>query len=183
LPLAVVVAIVGGLLYMERADGPGESGAEGIVALPPEKNPTGEDPSPQVGRAAPDFLLETPDGGTERLSDHQGHAVLVNFWATWCRECREEMPELVKAYSLYRDEGFVILGVDVQESDSQVRRFVEEFGMDYPIAMDRSGEVARAYRATGVPETFFIDRTGVIKAKFMGPLEWEDLEEYLERII
>lgn len=182
LPVALVVAIVGGLAYIERADAPG-SGAGGIVALPPDKNPTDKDPSPQVGRAAPDFLLETADGGMERLSDHQGHAVLVNFWASWCKECREEMPELVKAFSLYRDQGFVILGVDVQESDSTVRRFAEEFGMEFPIPMDRDGEVARAYRTTGVPETFFIDRTGVIRVKFMGPLEWEDLEEYLKQIM
>ncbi len=183
LPLVVVAAIVGALLYVERASGPSEGGAEGIVALPSEKNPTGEEASPQVGSAAPDFLLKTVDGQAERLSDYQGHPVVVNFWATWCPECRDETPQLVKAYSLYGDQGLVILGVDVKESDAQVRPFAEEFGMDYPIVMDLSGEVTRAYHATGVPETYFIDRTGVIRAKFVGPLQWTDLEQYLQQIM
>jgi len=144
--------------------------AYGSVALPARLNPTGKDPSPQEGRAAPDFVLEAIDGGAVRLSDLRGKAVIVNFWATWCVPCRREIPELVAAYQRYRQRGLEILAVNLQENPGAVASFAREFGMEFPVLLDRGGGVAEAYRLIGLPTTFFIDPEGVVKGVFLGQL-------------
>jgi len=176
LPLVVVAAIVGAIWYIESRGLPfveggssAGSGDYGPLALPPDRNPTGRDPSPEKERAAPDFLLETLDGGTLRLSDLQGKAVLVNFWATWCQPCRSELPHLVAAYDRYRQEGLEIVAVNLQEDKDTIAGFVEEFGIQFPVVIDRSGDVSDKYRVIGVPTSFFIDRSGVVRSIYTGP--------------
>jgi peroxiredoxin len=176
LPLVVVAAIVGAIWYIESRGLPfveggssAGSGDYGLVALPPERNPTDRDPSAEKGRAAPDFRLEKLDGGTLRLSDLQGKAVLVNFWATWCQPCRSELPHLVAAYDRYRQEGLEIVAVNLQEDKDTIASFVEEFGMQFPVVIDRSGDVAEEYRVIGIPTSFFIDRSGIVRSIYTGP--------------
>ena len=189
LPILLIVFIVGGLWYWDsRGGGVSRSGgAFGIVELAEAKNPTGRSPAPEVGRAGPDFLLETPQGGTLRLSDLQGQPVLINFWATWCPPCRAEMPELVAAYETHQEHGLVIVGVDLQETNSQVLEFADEFGIVFPLVIDRNGEVADAWRLggpiEGIPTSYFLDETGVIRAFFYGPMTAESLEDRLEEIL
>jgi peroxiredoxin len=125
-------------------------------------------PSPQAGFAAPDFTLETLDGKTVSLSDLRGQAVLINFWATWCPPCRAEMPAIQQVYEQYRDQGFTVLAVDLQEGDAQVAAFVEELGLTFPILMDREGTVAGRYQVKALPSTFFVDREGVIQEVTLG---------------
>ena len=187
LPLGLLALIVGGLWYWDsRGDG-GALDAYGAVELPEGKNPTGRSPAPEVGRAGPDFLLETPQGGTLRLSDLQGHPVLLNFWARWCWPCRLEMPELVKAYERYRDQGLVIVGVDLQEPNKTVLSFAEEFGIEFPLAIDRDGEMRDVWRLggpiQGLPTSYFIDSTGVVRDRFFGPLTEEFIDERLAKIL
>jgi peroxiredoxin len=190
LPLAILAAIVGGLWYWDSRDGGGtggEDGRFGVVELPEDKNPTGKKPLAEVGRAAPDFLLETPQGGTLRLSDLQGQPVVLNFWATWCPPCREEMPELVAAYERHREAGLVIVGVDLQEPDKTVLDFADEFGIVFPLVIDRDGDVADAWRLggpiEGIPTSYFIDETGVVRDFFYGPMTEDFLEERLAKIL
>ncbi len=189
LPILVLVLIVGGLWYWDSRGGGGVSrgGAFGIVELAEAKNATGRSPAPEVGRAGPDFLLETPQGGTLRLSDLQGQPVLINFWATWCPPCRAEMPELVAAYETHQEHGLVIVGVDLQEPDSKVLDFAADFGIVFPLVMDRSGEVGDAWRLggpiEGIPTSYFLDETGVVRAFFYGPMTEEILEDRLEKIL
>lgn len=189
LPLGLLAVILGGLWYWDaRNAGPGiDDGGYGTVALPAERNVTGRSPAVETGRAAPDFLLETPGGGDLRLSDLQGHPVLVNFWTTWCGPCRAEMPEFVASYERYRDDGLVIVGVNLQETDGQVTEFAGEFGIDFPLVMDRDGELTDVWRlggpVQGIPTTYFIDTTGVIRASFFGPMQDNDLEERLAEIM
>jgi thiol-disulfide isomerase/thioredoxin len=199
LPLVVVAAIVGAIWYIEARGLPfvedgssAGSGDYGPLALPPERNLTGNDPSPEKERAAPDFLLETLDGGTLRLSDLQGKAVLVNFWATWCGPCRSELPHLVAAYDRYRQEGLEIVAVNLQEDEDTVARFVQEFGMQFPVVIDRGGEVADEYRVLGLPTSYFIDRSGVVRSIYTGPfvgqqsrqgIEESDLAQRIEEIL
>lgn len=129
------------------------------------------DRSPAVDEPAPDFLLELPEAGEFiRLSDFRGRTVLLNFWATWCPPCRAEMPEFDEVYRSRLDrEDFVVIAVDVQESDAQVQRFVDELGLAFPVAMDRDGAVAQHYGVRGLPATFLIDRDGILRHRIMGP--------------
>jgi peroxiredoxin len=187
-PAAVLALILGGLWYLDgRLNDSAGDDRFGVVALPEAKNPTGEPPAAEAGRAAPDFLLETPAGGTLRLSDLQGQPVLVNFWATWCAPCRQEMPELVAAYEQYRDQGLVFVGVNLQEPVSKIDAFADEFGITFPIAIDRDGEVGDAWRIggpiQGLPSSYFIDATGVIQATTLGQLSEESLAENLAQIL
>jgi peroxiredoxin len=190
LPLGILAIIVGGLWYWdERQSETGGAYDEtfGVVELPEDRNVTGESPAAEVGRAAPDFLLEQPAGGTLRLSDLQGKPVLVNFWASWCTPCRSEMPELVKTYERYQDQGLVIVGVDLQETDRQVTDFAEEFGVDFPLVVDRDSEVADSWRIggpiEGLPSSYFLDAEGVVQERFYGPLDEESLDEKLSSIL
>lgn len=188
LPLLLVATIVGALYYVEQRRGGSSRSADGtgIVALPAEKNPTGRPPSTEIGRAPPDFLLATPDGSTLRLSDLQGKPLLVNFWASWCTECREEMPEIVRSYNAHRGSGLVVVAVDLQENAAQVRAFAQEFGMTFPIVIDRNGGVGDAWHiggpVQGIPSSYFIDPSGVVRARVYGPLTAETLAENLAKI-
>jgi cytochrome c biogenesis protein CcmG/thiol:disulfide interchange protein DsbE len=188
LPLLLVATIVGALYYVEqrRGDSNRAADATGIVTLPAEKNATGRSPSTEIGRAAPDFLLATPDGGRLRLSDLQGRPLLVNFWASWCTPCRQEMPEIVRAYDAKSSSGFVVVGVDLQENTAQVRAFAQEFGMTFPLVIDRNGGVGDAWHiggpVQGIPSSYFIDESGVVRARVYGPLTAQTLAENLAKI-
>ncbi|MCH8025239.1 MAG: TlpA family protein disulfide reductase [Chloroflexi bacterium] len=188
LPLGLLAIILGGLWYWDVRGGAGSDDARyGTVELPPERNATDRGPAGEVGRAAPDFLLETSSGGELRLSDLQGQPVLVNFWASWCGPCRAEMPELVAAYDRYRDDGLVIVGVNLQEADEKVNQFADEFGMTFPIVIDRDGELRAVWRLGGpfggIPSSYFIDTSGVIRSLFYGPMQEAALEERLAEIL
>ncbi len=190
LPLGILAVILGGLWYWELRDNGARTVDDarfGVVELPVGKNPTDKSPVAEVGRAGPDFLLETPQGGTLRLSDLQGQPVLLNFWASWCGPCRAEMPELVAAYEQHRTQGLVIVAVNLQEPNGTVLDFADEFGMTFPIVIDRDGELADAWRLggpiEGIPTSYFVDPTGVIRELFYGPMTEEALEERLATIM
>ena len=125
-------------------------------------------PLPQVGFAAPDFTLETLEGETISLSELRGQAVLVNFWATWCPPCRAEMPAIQRVYDRYRDRGFTVLAVNLQEGEGQTAAFVEEMELTFPILLDREASVFARYRVMGLPSTFFVDRSGIIREVTIG---------------
>lgn len=189
LPLLLVATIVGCLFYLERRrsdDGGGDAGGYGTVELPPGYNTTGESPSTEIGRAAPNFVLQTPDGGELRLSDLRGTPVLVNFWASWCTPCREEMPRIVAAYDEQVGEEFTVVAVDLQENDGIVQDFAADFGMDFPVVMDRTGEVGDTWRiggpVEGIPSSYFIDAEGIVRARVFGPMSEETLQENLALI-
>ncbi len=189
LPVLMVATIVGGLWYFERGRGGDavDTGGYGVVALPAALNATGRSPSSDVGRAAPDFLLPTADGGELRLSDLRGSPVLVNFWASWCTPCRKEMPEIVRAYDAHEAGGLVVVAIDLQENDEQVREFAAEYGMKFPVVIDRTGQVAQAWRIggpiEGIPSSYFIDADGVVLARYYGPMTAETIERELEKIL
>jgi len=185
-PLAVIAAIIGVIWWLEgRDDAPTSSTGEryGPVQMPAALVAPGLDVAAQVGSLAPDFLLEDMDDGELRLSGLRGQPVVINFWATWCKPCRQEMPRLVDGYDRHRDEGLVIVAVNLQEGKGTVRPFAEDFGMEFPIALDRDGEVGDEYRILGLPTTFFIGRDGVVRSVFTGPFQEKQNETNVQGAI
>jgi peroxiredoxin len=123
-----------------------------------------------VGRPAPDFTLADLDGNQVSLSDFRGKTVFINFWATWCPPCREEMPAIEALYQQYEDKDVVVLGVDILETEGEVRQFVEEGGYSWTFVMDTTGEVTNSYQVVAIPTSFFIDKEGIIRAVSVGAM-------------
>jgi len=132
--------------------------------------PLSSSPSPREGFLAPDFTLDTLDGKKVTLSELRGEIVLINLWATWCPPCRAEMPALENAYEQYKDSGVVILGLNVtnQDSEKDIPLFVDEFGLTFPILLDRDGSVSALYQLRGLPTTYFVNREGIIRTVVVG---------------
>ncbi len=142
--------------------------------------------APQRGFLAPDFELKTTAGETVRLSELRGKAVLVNLWATWCPPCRAEMQSIEKVYGEYKDQGFVVLAVNMtyQDDASKVLPFVTEQGLTYPVLLDPTGIVGQAYQLRSLPSSFFINRDGTINEVVIGgPMAEALLRTRIEAIL
>ncbi|HEX8219304.1 MAG TPA: redoxin domain-containing protein [Chloroflexia bacterium] len=125
----------------------------------------------RVGTIAPDFeLKDVNTGQMVKLSEFRGRPVWVNFWATWCPPCAEEMPEMQKLYDQYRHSDLALLGVDVQESETAVRSFTTSRNFDWTFLLDADGSVVDRYMVGGLPTHFFIDKTGTVRAIYTGAL-------------
>ena len=143
-------------------------------------------PAPQQGFLAPDFELQKTTGETIKLSDLRGQAVLVNLWATWCPPCRAEMPAIEKIYNEYKEDGFVVLAVNMtyQDTQSNIAPFVAEYGITFPILLDQSGSVGASYQLRSLPSSFFIDRDGIISEVVIGgPMAEALLRTRVEEIL
>ncbi len=140
-------------------------------------------PQPSEPKPAQDFTLKDLSGNDIKLSSLKGKAVIINFWATWCYPCREEIPDLQKSYDENKDKGLVILGVNIKENESKVSKFAKDYKMIYPILLDIDGTISDSYRVFGIPMSFFIDRNGLIKDSFIGMLTKEDLSKKLAMIL
>ena len=116
-------------------------------------------------RPAPDFELETFDGGTLSLSDLEGKVVVLNFWASWCPPCRWEMPFFETMWNEYRDRDVVFVGVAMSDTLEEAQGFAEESGVTYPIGLDQTNDIVRAYEVFSLPTTFFIDKEGQIQRR------------------
>ena len=185
LPLGLVVAIVGALFWYQARGSSGLDSAYGTVDLPAGASGNAAIGA-ESGKAAPDFLLQTLDGKTLRLSDLRGKPVLINFWASWCGPCREETPQLLKTFDENKARGLAIVGVNLQEADSLARSFVTEWGIPYQVVMDRRGEVAQTWHvggAAGLPSTFFIDAGGIVRKVVLGPVRAADMDGGLKLIL
>ena len=128
----------------------------------------------QPGSRAPEFrALDINSGDSVSLSAYRGKVTLVNVWATWCGPCRAEMPSMQEAYAQLKDRGFAIAAVSVDEgSIDDVKAFQREFGLTFDILHDRSGRIQQVYQTTGVPESFLLDRDGVIVKRLIGEHNW-----------
>jgi thiol-disulfide isomerase/thioredoxin len=126
------------------------------------------------GKAAPDFTLEAVSGQKTTLSDLRGNVVLVNFWASWCSPCREEIPSLVRLQKAMSGRSFRMLPIAVDNGGREpVRRYLNRSGISLSTLLDPQNIVGRQYGITGIPETFIVDKEGTIAKKIVGPLEWD----------
>jgi cytochrome c biogenesis protein CcmG/thiol:disulfide interchange protein DsbE len=130
-----------------------------------------EIPSPLVGRPAAAFRLTSFAGRPIALDTLRGRVVVLNFWASWCYPaCYEEAPALERSWREWRDRGVTVVGVAIQDTEDKAKKFIEDFGLTFVNAPDATGRVSIDYGVYGVPETFFIDRRGRIRAKHVGPV-------------
>jgi cytochrome c biogenesis protein CcmG/thiol:disulfide interchange protein DsbE len=141
-------------------------------------------PSPLVGRPAAPFSLTTFEGQPLSLADQRGKVVVLNFWASWCHPaCYDEAPALERSWRGYRDRGVVVIGVDIQDTAEAARKFMSDFSLSFPNVRDVAGKVSVDYGVYGVPETFFIDRKGVIRAKHVGAVNDGVFRAEVERLL
>lgn len=131
-----------------------------------------------VGKSAPDFELPDLEETTVRLSDYRGKVVFLNFWATWCQPCREEMPSMEVLYQQFKRDGLVVLAVSIDRvtTAQEIPPFVKSMNLTFPVLVDSWGQTDKRYKLMGVPETYIIDQQGVLREKVIGPRDWTLLD-------
>lgn len=137
----------------------------------------------EAGNEAPDFELKTMNGETVKLSDYRGEKVLLNFWATWCPPCREEIPDMQK-YHEEVDDG-VILAVNLFESEQsmeQIENFLDEYGVTFQVLMDEDTDVSGMYKAYALPTSYFINSDGTVHVKAIGAINYDILVEQFKEM-
>jgi peroxiredoxin len=142
--------------------------------------------APRTGYSAADFSLPALDGTTVQLAALRGRLVFLNFWATWCPPCREEMPGMEALYRRFAGRDFAMLAVSQDEQGAEtVAPFVKEMGLTFPVLLDPEGTLPPRYGVTGYPETFLIDRNGEVVHHTIGPADWNSPEmvAYIEQLL
>ena len=147
------------------------SGLLGMAARPP-----------LLGSPAPEIVLKDLQGRDVKLSDLRGKIVLVNFWATWCKPCKEEMPAMQASYDKLRDKGFVVLAVNELEDTARVAEHIRTHGHTFEVVMDHNNQVANMYGVVGLPASFLIDPQGIVRERISGSLLTESrIEEMVKK--
>jgi thiol-disulfide isomerase/thioredoxin len=143
-------------------------------------------PSAREGFSAPDFTLDLLGGGQVTLAHLRGKAVMVNLWASWCPPCRAEMPAIEKVYRAYKDKGFEVLAINTtyQDGEAEAVAFAQNYGLTFPIPLDRTGAVSNRYLLRALPSTFFVDRQGVIRSVVIGgPMSEAVIQSKVEELL
>ncbi len=130
---------------------------------------------PRIGTAAPDFIVQDADHKVE-LRDYHGKIVVLNFWATWCPPCVEEMPSLVQLQQRLKDKNVTVLGVSVDADGDAYHKFIKDHGVDFTTVRDPDQKSNNLYGTFKFPETYIIDRNGVLRRKFIGAVDWSQPE-------
>jgi thiol-disulfide isomerase/thioredoxin len=161
--VTTIVAALGLLLGGEAADAREDLfEAIGMAKVPP--------------KAASDFTLLDTDGQQVSLQQYRGKVVFLNFWATWCIPCREEMPALERLHQTYQAQDLAIISIDLKEGADQVKAFFQKHGLSFPSLLDPNGTVFRDYLVAGMPTTYLIDRNGTLLARGVGGRDWTRAE-------
>ncbi|WP_106344381.1 thiol-disulfide oxidoreductase ResA [Planifilum fimeticola] len=144
---------------------------------------TGESEAVEIGQTAPDFELTTLDGKTVRLSEVRGKGVLINFWASWCKPCRDEMPAIQRVYERHRDKGLEVLGVNIAETGVTVDGFVRHLDLTFPILLDQNREVTQLYGIGPIPSSIFVSPEGKVVRKVSGQMQEGQIESMVLEIL
>lgn len=141
-----------------------------------EAEPRSDDGRVEVGLLAPSYATLSLDGDSVSLAGQRGKVVLLNIWATWCHPCRTEIPELQAIHDRYRAQGLELVGVSVDSegTDDEIRSFMKDFRMTFPIWRDPEERISTRFLAVGVPATFLVDRTGILRWRKTGPIAPND---------
>lgn len=131
-----------------------------------------------VGMPAPDFTLPNLEDRQIRLSDYRGKVVFLNFWATWCKPCREEMPSMEAMHQSLEKDGLVVLAVSIDRvtTKKDIPPFIKSLNLTFPVLVDSWGQTDKRYKLMGVPETYIIDQEGVLREKVIGPRDWTRMD-------
>jgi thiol-disulfide isomerase/thioredoxin len=127
---------------------------------------------PWSGGATPPLELSDLQGAKHRLTDYRGKVVLVNFWATWCVPCRDEMPSIERLRASLEGRGFAVLAVNLAEPESRIRKFLETVPLAFPVLLDRDTRTSRAWQAKLLPATYIVGPDGAIRYRHLGELDW-----------
>lgn len=141
----------------------------------------------KVGDQAPEFELQQVNQYNElekvKLSDYKGKGVMLNFWATFCKPCEEEMPFMQELYPFYKEQGIEIIAVSLDSTELVIDRFIDKYQLTFPVPYDKKGQVSDQYKIGPIPTTYFINPEGVIVEKVEGALSLEKLEAYFQEIL
>jgi cytochrome c biogenesis protein CcmG, thiol:disulfide interchange protein DsbE len=138
---------------------------------------------PRIGSSAPDFTVQDSDHKVT-LSQFRGQVVVLNFWATWCPPCVEETPSMVRMQSRMKDKGVVVLAVSIDVDEAAYHKFLKDYSVNMVTVRDEDQKAASLYGTHGWPESYIIDRSGIIRRKFIGPVQWNSPEvtEFLSKL-
>lgn len=139
--------------------------------------------SPEEKELATNFTLELTNGKKFNLSDYKGKPVLINFFASWCLPCREEMPVLEKVVQEYEPKGVVFLGIAVDDTEEKMKDFIAKYGVTFPVGLDKTAAIQKSFGLYGIPTTYFIDRQGVINYSHSGSVTEELLQHELDQLL
>jgi len=137
----------------------------------------------EVNFPAPELTLNDLDGNVVALADHLGSTVLVNNWATWCPPCKAEMPTLQRYYTTHATDGFILLAIEAGEPLPEVKEFVDSYQLTFTVLLDANNLALRAFRNDSLPSSYVIDRAGVVRLAWTGPISLEMLEKYVTPIL
>ena len=130
---------------------------------------------PRIGTPAPDFSVQDADRKVT-LSEYRGNVVVLNFWASWCGPCVEEMPSLVQLQDRFKNKGVTVLGVSIDVDGDAYHKFLKDYKIDFPTVRDPDQKASNLYGSFKWPETYIIDRNGIVRRKFIGAVEWTQPE-------
>lgn len=137
------------------------------------------------GQLAPDFILKTISGEEAKLSAYRGKRVILNFWASWCPPCKAEMPHMEDFYVEHKDSDVILLSVNLttaEKKSSDVEKFVEEYGLSFPVMLDEQGDIGQIYQAHAIPTSYLIDSKGIVRKKIVGPMDKEMMNELIQSV-
>jgi peroxiredoxin len=139
----------------------------------------------EKGGIAPDFTLQTVNGKSYKLSDFRGKKVLLNFFATWCPPCKGEMPQMEEFYKENKDKNVIVLAVNLttgETSPNVLPKFISNYGLTFPVLLDKQGDIGDIYQAFSIPTSYFIDKNGVIQDKMVGAMDKETMENLMSKV-
>ena len=132
---------------------------------------------------SPNFTLHLVGGGDFKLADYKGKPILINFFASWCLPCREEMPILEKIVNEYNPKGVVFLGVAVDDTEEKMKDFIAKYGVTFPVGLDKTASIQKSFGLYGIPTTYFIDKQGMINYFHSGSVTEELLHHELDKLL